>query len=145
MAEEAKMLGETVCYCSSCKLELNHRITLMDGDEPSKVLCLTCNKEHKYRKHGPKKRATKKATTTATATQKAKARQTTEEKLWEEKLLSDVTPVKYNIKGEFGLDDHVMHPKFGKGLVIGFEYPDKTHIYFSEGVKILKGRQKGVG
>jgi len=143
MAEKLEILGETVCYCSSCKLELNHRITLMDDDDkPSKALCLTCNKEHKYRKNAPKSRA-KKASPAATPTEKAKARQSSEEKVWEEKINSEnVTPASYKINGEFEVDEVINHAKFGRGLVIGFEYPDKLQIYFSGGVKILKGKRR---
>jgi hypothetical protein len=139
---EAKMLEEKICYCTSCKLELNHRIVLLNEDKlPERVLCLTCNKEHKYKKT-PKSRLAKKATGTASASQISKARQSTEEKQWQEKLKNpNVTPVSYNINQEFAIDDHLQHSKFGKGLVIGFEYPDKVHVYFDDGVKILKGKK----
>lgn len=45
-------LGDTVeDYCSRCKLSLDHSVVAMSGEEVLKVLCRTCNSEHKYRKN----------------------------------------------------------------------------------------------
>ena len=41
--------SETLSYCTSCKIDLNHRIVAMKEDLIVKVQCLTCKKEHKYR------------------------------------------------------------------------------------------------
>src|SRR2546423_7914991 len=40
---------ETLSYCTSCKMDLNHVIVAMKGDRIAKVQCLTCKKEHVYR------------------------------------------------------------------------------------------------
>lgn len=143
---EYKMLGEVVCYCGSCKLNLNHRITLMDGMEPSRVLCLTCNREHGFRRKSPSERkAPAERRTSMTPSQVAKVRESQEEMQWRAKLRNqNKSSVPYSINAEFEIDQLVLHPTFGLGLVIGFEYPDKTQFYFDGGVKILKGRQKKV-
>jgi len=45
-------LGDTIDdYCSRCKRSLDHSVVAMAGDEVLKVLCRTCNSEHKYRKN----------------------------------------------------------------------------------------------
>ena len=36
-------------HCSRCKRTTDHAIVAMAGDEVVKVLCRTCNTEHKYR------------------------------------------------------------------------------------------------
>ena len=36
-------------HCSRCKRTTDHSIVAMAGDEVVKVLCRTCNSEHKYR------------------------------------------------------------------------------------------------
>lgn len=36
-------------YCSACKRSTDHSIAAMAGDEAVKVICRTCNTEHKYR------------------------------------------------------------------------------------------------
>ena len=138
---EYKMLAEFVTYCGKCKLDLNHRITLMNGSVPARVLCLTCHGEHSYR--DPSNKVQREAKRSVTPALKTRARQSSEQNDWN-LLLSDqsVTPKKYNINEIFFLNDHVIHPKFELGLVVGFEHPDKVHIYFKdEGVKILKGKK----
>lgn len=142
---EYKMLGEVVCYCSSCKLNLNHRITLMEGAEPARVLCLTCNREHRFKKTGgsPVERKAAVVRPSLTPSQVTKVRADSEENVWRRKLNNpDKSTVPYSINAEFQLDDLVMHPKFGVGLVVGYDFPDKLHLYFDEGVKILKGKLK---
>lgn len=136
-----KMLDEILHPCSKCGLNLNHRITLMDGDTPARVLCLTCHSERRFKdpnKAVPKRRVV------AGAKEKSKARQSSEQRDWQLKLTdTSKTPKKYNINEHYALDDHIYHPKFGKGLVIGFDYPDKVHFYFEgEGVKVLKGQKQ---
>src|SRR5438046_10706382 len=45
-------IGDTIDdYCSRCKRSLDHSIVAMAGEEVGKVLCRTCNSEHKYRKN----------------------------------------------------------------------------------------------
>ena len=36
-------------YCTRCKRHTDHAVVAMVGDEVQKVLCRTCNSEHKYR------------------------------------------------------------------------------------------------
>ena len=138
---EYQMLGEFVCFCNKCKLDLNHRIILMDGDEPSKVMCLTCQGQHKYRKKSAvaKKKPVAKS---ATVAQKSKARLSREETAWRG-LLEDpnVTPKSYNLTETYKREDRIYHKKFGSGVVIDFDFPDKLHVYFDEGIKILKGKK----
>jgi len=45
-------LGDTIDdYCSRCKRSMDHSIVAMAGEEVVKVLCRTCNSDHKYRKN----------------------------------------------------------------------------------------------
>lgn len=142
--EEFAVAGELIHRCTKCKLDLNHRIVSMDGDKPDKVLCLTCNSKRKYKDPTKKKAKAKKADTTITTVkQKTQARLSAEEKEWKQ-LLGDpsITPKKYSMDGSYTLHDHVEHPKFGRGLLVEFSNPDKIHLYFDEGLKILKGKKE---
>ena len=135
-----KMLGEIICHCSKCDLDLNHRITLMDGAHPSKVLCLTCKTEHKFRQQKPASIQAK--LLRAKPIKSTQARQSFEEKEWRNKLNEiDVTPKKYNINENYSLNEIIYHIKFGRGLVINHEHPDKIHVFFDDGIKILKGKK----
>ena len=43
-------LGDMVDdHCSHCKRTTDHAIVAMTGDDVVKVVCRTCNSEHKYR------------------------------------------------------------------------------------------------
>jgi len=45
-------------YCSRCKRTTDHSVAALVGEEPAKVLCRTCNNEHKYRGNKGKKEMT---------------------------------------------------------------------------------------
>lgn len=36
-------------YCSRCKRSTDHSVAALLGENPVKVICRTCNTEHKYR------------------------------------------------------------------------------------------------
>lgn len=139
-----KILGEIVTHCSRCKLDLNHMITLMADGLPKKVLCLTCQSEHVYR--DPQRRVAAKPARARLAPVSghavAKARQSREESDWRLKLNDkSCTPEPYGIDKSYVADQHVYHPKFGLGVVVGFVHPDKIQIYFDDGVKVLMGKK----
>ena len=41
--------GEIDAWCTSCRMNLNHRIVAIVRSTPKRVECLTCNKQHNYR------------------------------------------------------------------------------------------------
>lgn len=45
-------------YCSRCKRSTDHSVAAIVDDQPAKVLCRTCNNEHKYRGNRGKKEMT---------------------------------------------------------------------------------------
>ena len=106
-----KMMEEVVCYCSKCKLELNHRIIQVDKGRPKRVLCLTCNNEHSYRKSAPGKAGERK--------QRTSAPKIDLEGGWPTKLeRTNKTAKAYGMDKVFLLDGHVDHQLFGVGLVV---------------------------
>lgn len=138
---EYKMLSEVITYCARCQLNLNHRITLMDGSEPARVLCLTCQSEHKFR-DGKKSSPTPSGPKRLVLNRSPSAPKIgTLESQWRLKLAAkDQTPKPYKIDAPYAPDDLVYHQSFGRGLVLGFIHPDKVQIFFDEGVKVLKGK-----
>jgi len=130
--------NETLAYCTSCKMDLNHIIVAMKGDRIAKVQCLTCKKEHVYR-------APKGATEPQAKASKSKKSEASEEanhsiEVEWEKLMSahrDAPLKPYNTKGHFGLGDKLNHPTFGDGIVGKLIYPNKLEVIFRNDVKIL--------
>lgn len=45
-------------HCSRCKRTTDHSVVALVDDQPAKVLCRTCNTEHKYRGNKGKKEMT---------------------------------------------------------------------------------------
>jgi hypothetical protein len=50
-------LGDNIDdHCARCKRTTDHAIVAMAGDDVAKVVCRTCNSEHKYRRNKTGKR-----------------------------------------------------------------------------------------
>lgn len=129
-----KISDEIVCYCSKCKLELNARIVRVEAEQPKRVLCLTCNTEHVYRKSAPAKAGAKKA-----RKQGAALSDKDQEAEWRKKLDQRGKPPKaYAMDQVYALDDHVDHQLFGVGLVVSLIPPNKINVFFQDGVKMMR-------
>lgn len=148
---KAAAAQETLAYCTSCKMDLNHRIVAMKGDRIAKVECLTCKKEHAYKAAkgvtDPAKAAAKAAKAKAAKAKKAKGERqegmTAEgnpiEAEWQ-KLMNDhrEAPLKtYTMKGKFQLGDKIAHTSFGDGIVGKLIYPNKIEVIFQTDIKVL--------
>ena len=145
MARAVSVASETLSFCTSCKMDLNHIIVAMKGDRIAKVQCLTCKKEHAYR---APKGATEPGSAKPAKTRASKASKSSHgdsesnhsiEIEWE-KLMSahKDAPVKpYSTKGQFALGDRLHHPTFGDGIVGKLIYPNKLEVIFRMDVKIL--------
>lgn len=128
-----KMSDELIQFCTKCKLNLNHRVILVDKGDPKRVLCLTCKTERRYSD------PTAKSKTGTKRVFGARVPKINPETVWQEKLSASTKSVKpYTIDARFGLENRVRHPSFGIGLVVENIHPDKVKIYFPEGVKILR-------
>lgn len=130
---------ETLAYCTSCKMDLNHIIVALKGDRIAKVQCLTCKKEHVYR--APKGVDEPQAKTTRGRVSKAEAESVNNsvEAEWEKLMSShrDLPLKPYSTKGQFNLGDKLNHPTFGDGIVGKLIYPNKIEVIFRNDVKIL--------
>ncbi|MFZ9595099.1 MAG: hypothetical protein ACO3A2_03385 [Bdellovibrionia bacterium] len=137
MARPASVATETLAYCTSCKMDLNHVIVAMKGDRIAKVQCLTCKKDHVYR-------APKGATEPKVKTVKTKKSDTedTNHSLsveWEKLMAAhkDLPLKPYSTRGQFVLGDKLKHPTFGEGIVGKLIYPNKIEVIFKTDVKVL--------
>lgn len=134
-SDTATVGKETIAYCTSCKMDLNHVIVALKGDRIAKVQCFTCKKEHAYKApkgltEPKKKKATKKS---------AEPTATSIEAEWEKLMTAHKdAPIKsYNTKGKFLLGDKLNHPVWGDGIVGKLIYPNKLEVIFRNDVKVL--------
>lgn len=131
---EYKISDEVVCYCSKCKLELNARIVRVEAEQPKRVLCLTCNTTHAYRKSAPVKAGEGK-----TRKKRVSPPHVDQETAWREKLnRGGKTPKAYAMDQVYLLDDHVDHQIFGVGLVVGLLPPNKVNVFFQDGLRMMR-------
>ena len=135
-ASDTSQVGkETLAYCTSCKMDLNHIIVAMKGDRLAKVQCLTCKKDHAFKAPKgatePKKKRAKKSDSAAT--------HTSIEAEWEKLMNTHKNAPKrtYSLKGQFTLGDRIDHTTFGEGIVGKLIYPNKIEVIFRTDVKVL--------
>lgn len=136
MAATTAVGKETLAYCTSCKMDLNHVVVAMKGDRVAKVQCLTCKKEHAFKAPKgatePKKKRGKAAKEEEPASNLIEAE-------WEKLMTThkDAPTKAYNTKGNFSLGDKINHATFGQGIVGKIIYPNKIEVIFRSDVKVL--------
>jgi len=134
--------------CTRCRVITNHTIVAMVVDKIARVQCNTCNGIHNY--HTPKGPSDKKprpvAAPTSTAvrsTRKAMAAAVSAD-LQEWAALSthaDVSrAIPYDMERGFKVNDLLIHPSFGVGLVKVVSKPNKMEVLFEDGKKLLRCR-----
>jgi hypothetical protein len=138
MATAATAVGkETISYCTSCKMDLNHVIVAMKGDRVAKVQCFTCKKEHAFK--APKGATEPKKKRGKAAKAAAEDEGNPIELEWEKLMTThkDAPTKSYTTKGSFALGDKLNHGSFGAGIVGKLIYPNKIEVIFQTDVKVL--------
>ncbi len=139
--------GEDVeAWCTRCKMNLNHRVVAVVGNNIQRVICLTCGSDHKYYPprnqipSGEERRRTGGAQPEKSAksgggraANKAYGEWTT--------FMKDMpvgsTPKPYMVSGSYQPSDYVEHPLFGTGRVLEIVGAEKIQVIFKEGRKVL--------
>lgn len=124
--------GDTLSFCTKCRMELAHVIVSMLDGKPAKVQCKTCKGTHRYKTSGnatPVRRSGTSAPKTVVRVAE----------IWEQKMSQkhkeDLIPYKANQR--FAVGQVVQHPNFGVGIVEEVRSPTKMMVLFREGEKIL--------
>lgn len=127
-------------WCTSCRLDLGHRIVAMVGTAPKRVVCLTCEKTHNYRRPQsavPEKKPRAAAARKAPA-RGAEAKRLETENRWQEQLDAEAGAlIDYGIDKTFNAGDRLDHRKFGPGVVQTVLDAQKVSVLFREGEKTL--------
>jgi hypothetical protein len=143
----SKVGKETLAYCGSCKMDLNHTIVAMQGDRILKAQCRTCKKEHVFRApkgvsdpgaQPPVREKAERAGTSREAA-RAAAKATPIEIEWEKRIsASRGQPLMtYSARAVFKPGDRLAHPTFGEGVVSKLVHPNKIEVVFQMDLKIL--------
>ena len=113
--DPARVGGDTLSYCTRCKMELAHVIVSMLKDRPVKVLCKTCKTEHRYRSSAP---AMSVAAILAGPKKAPKVALRVAE-VWEKKMSETKGKASrpYNVKESYKQGEVIDHSKFGLGFI----------------------------
>lgn len=146
--------GEIDAYCTKCRMDLNHRIVAMVGDDVKRVKCLTCDGEHNYRRpmaereKEKERKALAKEAHGATSTRSRASGPRTErggasklnaKQLWERSIAGQPpTAFKaYNVKSTFSAGELLRHARFGDGVVARVIDAQKVEVLFEDGPKTM--------
>ncbi len=130
-----KVGGDTLSFCTKCRMELAHVIVSMLDGKPSKVQCKTCKGVHKYKLTGNAVPIRK----TGTSRSSAPKQVIRVAELWEQKMSKKTSAdsFPYQATHTFLVGQVVQHPTFGLGLVEEMRSPTKMAVLFRDGEKIL--------
>lgn len=137
MAKRFKVGGNCDCWCTKCKLVLEHVIIAMVEKKPKRVECTTCKSQHNYRL-APGGKASKSKSTRKKTTKKAtakKGRKTNWTTLVSARDLSQARD--YKVSATFEEDELIDHSMFGVGVVLEAVPGNKIQVLFEEGAKLL--------
>jgi hypothetical protein len=147
--------SEIDAWCTKCRMILGHRIVALVRTTPARVICMTCNSEHRYLKTAPGSKSVApvkrladgtlsqvgrtgtESTTRKTSTSAAKNHAKPNE--WETRVLGQAVSsfTRYNMGRRYILGELVAHPKFGDGYVLEVVDPQKVSIMFRDGPRTL--------
>jgi hypothetical protein len=119
-------------------MTLNHRVVAMVGGSAKRVLCLTCNKQHNFRRpkaEGASPTASTKAPKKAGASPKLSGTVREWQATVGDRDSTEFVP--YSIHTTFETGQLVTHPKFGSGYVKETLASQKLCILFKDGPKTL--------
>lgn len=117
--------------CTKCRKNTAHIIVTLVEENPGKVQCTVCNREHKYRP--------------PTAARKPAARRTVDPKEAERQewqaLQPTMNPAKatdYSMDATYKVNALINHPVFGLGVVQRVVGPQKIEVLFEDGRKMMR-------
>lgn len=132
-------------WCTRCKMNLNHRVVALVGNNIQRVLCLTCGSNHKY--YPPKNQMpAEREPSESRRSQADKSRKPADRSAnkaygeWTtfmKDMPSGTEPKPYKVSECYGPSEYVEHPLFGTGRVLEIVGAEKIQVIFKEGRKIL--------
>ncbi|MBK6516380.1 MAG: hypothetical protein IPM79_01900 [Polyangiaceae bacterium] len=143
--------GEIDAFCTKCKMDLNHRIVAMVGDDVKRVKCLTCDGEHNYRKpmaERERARAQKemkraihapKDGSGPSTSSRSSASKVNPKVAWEKSIAGQPPTAfrAYSVKATFAQGELIRHTKFGDGVIARIIDPLKVEVLFEDGPKTM--------
>jgi hypothetical protein len=129
--------------CTRCRDIKNHTIVAMVGEKIARVECNTCHGTHNYhplktaREPAVARDPLKKAATPRTAKSDPATVAAAE---WEalQSGMDAAQAIPYDMNGKYRVDNLLLHPVFGLGIVRLVLPPNKIEVLFQGGKKLLR-------
>lgn len=156
IVKKPAVAGEIDAWCTKCRMDLNHRIVAMVGDQVKRVFCLTCKTEHNFHKpkSAPSPAAAKRASTrpaaarggrTTAAEREAAAAKAERTRVasWERAIAGQPANAfrSFRVTESFAEGELVRHSKFGDGVVTRVVDRQKVEILFQDGSRTMAHTQ----
>lgn len=133
-------------WCTRCRMNLNHRVIAVVGNEIKRVQCLTCGGDHIYRppknEHSAAESDKETRQHTRKPSGKANSRSAGEWARFMQEMPPETTPRPYRISEAYQPGEFIAHPVFGTGRVLEIVAREKVQVVFKEGRKILLCNKK---
>ncbi len=126
--------GDIDSYCTKCRLNLGHIITVMVGGNVIKVKCNTCGSEHRYR--GMDTIGKLRAKTAGTAKNRPSVA-VKSQAVWETCMAAAKGPeTPYDMAKTYSAGEVIVHTLFGKGIVRKI-HVRKCEVLFKDKERLL--------
>lgn len=132
MQNNALSAGSPIeAHCTKCRSNTDHVIIKMAEEEPTKVQCKTCNRQHKYRP--PKETRTPREL-------RAIYDKNAERKEWQNLRpdMKSAKATKYSMTTAYRVGALIDHPVFGLGCVQRLAGSRKVEVLFEDGKKTMR-------
>lgn len=127
-------------FCKKCDTDRYHTVLTHTNATTVKLKCEVCSKTStvNFAPKKPNSGAARLAGAAAARKAQAESAKRTQYQQEYEALMSKegISTGKYSMKGKFGLDTKIDHPKFGVGYIRHVQ-PDKIEVVFSDQVRLL--------
>ena len=128
-------------WCTRCRMNLDHRVIAVVGNEIKRVQCLTCGGDHVYRppknEDGPEEGDRETRQSPRKPSGKANPRAAGEWARFMQEMPPDSAARSYRISDAYEPGEFIAHPVLGTGRVLEIVGREKIQVVFKEGRKIL--------
>jgi len=143
MREKQSAGGFVETRCTRCRDIKNHTIVAMVGEKIARVECNTCHGMHNYHPLKPVREpaAARNPQKKAAATRTGKADPAAAALAKWCDLQAGMDPaqaIPYEMTGKYRVQNLLLHPVFGLGIVQLVLPPNKVEVLFREGKKLLR-------
>jgi hypothetical protein len=128
-------------WCTRCRMNLNHRVIAVLGNEVKRVHCLTCGGDHQY--YSPKEGVLDKGPAKAPKPAQVKPEPRSSRRAsgeWSrimKEMPPDVSPRPYKVSDTYQPAEYIEHAVFGPGRILEILGRERIEVIFKEGRKVL--------